>query len=208
MDKKIILLGYSGHAYAVIDAAHSSNITIAGYCDKQLNKKNPFELEYLGTEDEERIEAMSSGCFVFPSVGDNHLRAKLLAEIEQKKWSQTNVIHHTSMISRYAKLDSSVFISNGAIINALATIGKGSIINTGAIIEHECLIQEYCHIAPGAVLAGDVVVGSKTFVGANATVKQGVKIGANVIIGAGAVVIEDIPDGMTYVGNPARNIKR
>lgn len=41
-----------------------------------------------------------------------------------------------------------------------------------------------------------------------AVVKQYVTIGKDCIIGAGTVVLEDVPDGMTIVGVPAREIKR
>lgn len=34
--------------------------------------------------------------------------------------------------------------------------------------------------------------------------KQGVKIGAYSTVGAGAVVVNDVPDGVTVVGIPAR----
>ena len=147
MDKKIILLGYSGHSYSVIDAAHSCGQKIGGYCDLENNETNPFNLKYFGPESK-------------------------------------------------------------AIINTLSKIGKGTVINTGAIVEHECVIAEYCHIAPGAVLAGKVHIGANSFIGANATVIQGVQIGSNVTIGAGAVVLDDVPNGMTYIGNPARRLKK
>ena len=45
------------------------------------------------------------------------------------------------------------------------------------------------------------------FIGAGAIVIPGKKIGAWSIVGAGAVVINDIPDGVVVVGNPARIIR-
>jgi len=57
-------------------------------------------------------------------------------------------------------------------------------------------------------LAGNVQIGQNTFIGANATVIPGIKIGNNVTVGAGSVVIQDIKDNMSYVGNPARQLKK
>ena len=50
MDKKIILFGYSGHAYSVIDAVHSMDIEISGYLDFTEKSSNPYHLNYLGSE--------------------------------------------------------------------------------------------------------------------------------------------------------------
>lgn len=44
-------------------------------------------------------------------------------------------------------------------------------------------------------------------IGANSTILPGVVIGEEALVGAGSVVVEDVPDGMVVVGNPARVIK-
>lgn len=208
MDKKIVLLGYSGHAYSVIDAIRSMDIEISGYLDPKPNSMNPHHLDYLGSEHSIELSASLIENNFFPSIGDTKLRAQLISFIENKGLSQTNIIHKTANVSQDVVLESSIFISNGAIINALAKIKKAAIINTGAIIEHECHIGEYTHVGPGAVLAGNVQIGQNTFIGANATVIPGIKIGNNVTVGAGSVVIQDIKDNMSYVGNPARQLKK
>ena len=50
-------------------------------------------------------------------------------------------------------------------------------------------------------------IGDNVFLGAGARVLGGIRIGDDVTIGANAVVIEDVPDGGTVVGVPARLIK-
>jgi acetyltransferase-like isoleucine patch superfamily enzyme len=63
------------------------------------------------------------------------------------------------------------------------------------------------HICPSATLAGRVSVGDETFIGLGCNIIQCLKIGANAVVGAGAVVIQDVEDGATVVGVPARVIK-
>jgi acyl-[acyl carrier protein]--UDP-N-acetylglucosamine O-acyltransferase len=80
------------------------------------------------------------------------------------------------------------------------------IINTSATIDHDCIIEDYCHIAPGVNLAGGVLVNTGTLMGIASCATPYTKIGAWVTVGAGATVINDIDEGLTVVGTPARRL--
>lgn len=204
--KSLYILGYSGHAYVVADAALSSGVELNGYFDHEENLENPYNLKFCGDENQVDINSIVGDSFVFPAVGNAPLRKKMIAFFTEKKLSQTAILHTKSIVSKHSEIGLSTLIGPGVIVNSRAKIGVGCIINSAAVIEHECLIANYTHIAPGAVLAGNVQVGTSSFIGANAVVKQGVKIGDNVTIGAGTVVLNDVPDGSIMVGNPAKNI--
>lgn len=202
----IYLIGYSGHAYVVIEALDKSQYSLEGYFDFHEVAQNPYNLSYLGNEQaNEFMSIVKKGC-VFPSIGANNIRERLITFLNTKNIAQANIVAPRAIVSETAVLGKSIFISQGAIINAFAEIGDGAIINTGAIVEHECKIGYFTHIAPGAVLAGSVTVGYRTFIGANTVVKQGVKIGNDVLIGAGSVIIKDVPDGKKIIGNPGREV--
>lgn len=55
---------------------------------------------------------------------------------------------------------------------------------------------------------GRPTIGDDVRIYTGATVFGGVRIGDGVTIGAGAVVFQDVPDGCTVVGNPARIIQK
>ena len=55
---------------------------------------------------------------------------------------------------------------------------------------------------------GRPTIGNNVRIYTGATVFGGVRIGNHVTIGAGAVVFQDVPDGATVVGNPARIIQK
>ena len=205
--KDIHILGYSGHAYVVIDTALSNNLVVKSYFNQSKTSSNPYNLAYSGNENEVDIKSIVKLDYIFPGVGSNRIIEKLVEFIEQNNLKQTKLIATNASVSPFAKIEFSTFIAPLAIVNSMAKIGKGCIINSGAVIEHECKIGDFTHIAPRATLAGNVVVGKHVFIGANAVVKQGVIIGDNVIVGAGAVVINDIPSNETWVGNPARRKK-
>lgn len=201
---KIVLIGYSGHAFVAAEVIQLAGFQLAGYLEKNKMDLNPFDLEYLGFEGDENVMSAFEKPLFFPAIGSNTIRRKIVESLEKSGFHFINAIHPQANISSKVVIDDGTLVCQGANINPLAQIGKAVIINTGAIIEHECKIGDFTHIAPGAVLAGNVSVGKCTFIGANAVVKQGVSIGDNVIVGAGAVVLNDIPDDVSFVGNPAK----
>lgn len=202
MPTNLVLIGYSGHAYVCAESALLNNHEIVGYCDTEEKRVNPFQFAYLGKEKEYLSSERNEVLFV--SIGSNNLREKIMKRFPDKVFM--NLIHPRSIVSQKAIIEpnANILIGAGAIVNPLVKIGKGVILNTACVVEHECMIEEYAHIAPGAVLAGNVKVGKRAFVGANAVIKQGVVVGDDVIIGAGSVVINDVSDGATVMGNPAR----
>lgn len=205
MNKDLIIIGYSGHAYVAIDIALALSFNIIGYVDTNEKKLNPYNLKYLGT-DEILLQNQYSDTELFIAIGDNHIRSKIFQKLKEK-YPFASLFHHRSVQASLSKIGEGTMIASSAVINPLVDIGNACIINTGAIIEHECKVGHYTHVGPGAVLAGNVTIGESTFVGANSVTKQGVTIGSNVTIGAGAVVINDVPHNSVVVGNPARILK-
>ena len=203
-NKKIILIGYSGHAFVAADAILQAGYNLAGYLEKQEQLFNPYQLNYLGFEEDKTvIETLGQYAF-FPAIGNNLIRRKVFSSMKNQGFEFINAIHPKANLSLNIQIGNGTLICQGVNINPLAAIGQGVIVNTGAVIEHECCLNNFVHIAPGAVLAGNVSVGENSFIGANAVIKQGVKIGKNVVVGAGAVVLYDLKDDQTYVGNPAK----
>lgn len=202
----VIIFGYSGHSYVVIDTLLRNQKIIAGYFEQVEQASNPYKLRYLGVETEAALKKIPSNCSVFPCLGSNVIREKLSFLFESNKLSEMVVMHPTSYISTTTEIGKSTYIGANSIVNPFTKIGKGCIINTAAIVEHECTIGDYTHIAPGAVLAGNVVIGKSCFIGANSVIKNGITIGNNVTIGAGSVVVKDIPNDGIWLGNPAKKM--
>ncbi len=206
LDKKVILIGYSGHAYVVADTAIENQLQLIGYTDTEIVQNNPFGLDYLGNEKEVGFFDKNNGVKYLIGIGDNYIREKIYNYILENKREIQTLISKSASISKLVFIGNGTFINKNVSINAFANIGNNAILNTACIIEHDCTIGDSVHIAPGAVLAGNVSIGDRSFIGANAVLKQGVVIGKDVIVGAGSVVIKDIPDGKKIVGNPSRII--
>lgn len=196
-----LIIGYSGHAYVVLDILQSRHHPIIGYCDSVEKEFNPFNLAYLGKEtDAYPLSILEKNDF-FVCIGDNSIRAKVLNKLTTLfNKPALNVIHDKAVCSTLVEWhpEGGILVAANAVINAFAKIGKGTICNISCSIDHECIIGDYVHIAPSAVLCGNVKVGDNSFIGANTVVKPNIVIGKNVIIEAGSVITQDIPDNCLY----------
>lgn len=206
----VILVGYSGHSYVVIDILKQNNITIKGYLDLVKNNSDPYSLKYIGSDrDDDVMQAIKNDSApYFISIGDNMLRSKIDNWFKVWGLHAINAIHPGAIISESTKIGSGNLFGALSVLSPCSEIGNGVILNTGSVVEHECMLGDYVHIGPGAILAGNVSVGACSFIGANACIKQNVKIGRNVTVGAGSTVLKDIPDNQTWVGSPAKILKK
>lgn len=109
-----------------------------------------------------------------------------------------------------------IIIENGVSIAAYVAIDRAvvgnTIISRGSKIDHHvhvghgAKIGEDCLIVAGTVIGGSAEIGDRCYLGMGCLIKNKVKIGNDVTVGMGAVVLKDIPDGETWVGNPARRL--
>ena len=115
-------------------------------------------------------------------------------------------------------------IGKGTIIHAPVWVGKDvSIgqrvkIQTFAFIPDRLKIEDDVFIGPSVTFTNDkhppshgkgwtnTLIKRGAVIGAGATILPGITVGINSIIGAGSVVTKNVPDGETWVGNPARKI--
>ncbi len=204
MKKNLIIIGYSGHSYGIIEALLENNYEINGYCDIEKKDFNPFNLKYLGKERDKNFLRMIKSNSFFISIGLNKKRQEIAKYILKNNGSIINAINSRSSISKSARIGLGNFIGENAIINSFSTIENYTIINTSSVVEHECIIENGAQLGPGSVICGNVRVKKGAFIGANSTVKQNLIIGANSIIGAGSVITKNVPDNSILYGNPAK----
>jgi sugar O-acyltransferase (sialic acid O-acetyltransferase NeuD family) len=207
LPNQIVSIGYSGHAFVVIDTALNLGLNITHYLQPERATQNPFNLEYLGSEYDAEFEKVKRDFKFILGIGDNTIRSKIYKHLKTLACEIINVIDSSANISKGIDIKEGVYIAKSALVNYNSSIGNAALINTASIIEHDCIIDDFAHISPGAVLLGGVKIGACSLVGANSTVLPQIEIGQNSIIGAGSLVNKNIPSNQIWAGNPAKRIK-
>ncbi|MEZ5246739.1 MAG: hypothetical protein R2707_16710 [Acidimicrobiales bacterium] len=108
-----------------------------------------------------------------------------------------------------------------AMASAQVSIGDPVVIQPGLCLPHGMVvidgittIEKNVTLSPWVtigLLAPDLVgptIGAGSRIGTGAKVLGGITLGRNVKVGANSVVMDDVPDGATAVGAPARVVER
>jgi UDP-3-O-[3-hydroxymyristoyl] glucosamine N-acyltransferase len=111
----------------------------------------------------------------------------------------------TVEIGDEVEIGANVSIDRGTL--GKTVIRDGCKINNGTHIGHNVEIGEDTIILPQVYLGGSSRVGKRCWIGPNSTVRNGIQIGSDVFIGMGSVVTKDIPDRVSVMGSPAREVE-
>ena len=197
IEKKIAILGAGGHGKVAGDIAFLNGFrNIDFFDDNFLDIKNyPFKI--IGNLSQfEKVSNQYS--FWFVAIGDNSMRKKIVLRFNKFKKNLANLIHPSSVISHFSKIDKGICIMANVVINSGSKVKKGAIINSSASIDHDCTISEFVHIAPNVTLCGNVFIEHGSLIGAGSTMHPGIKVGKNVKIGIGSKVFKDIKNDTIY----------
>lgn len=205
LENSVIVFGASGHAKVVIDIFEKQDkykVTCLIDDNPVLKGRDIYGYNVIGGKD----ELGSQGCMqCLVAIGDNQLRFDVAHWLELNDFILAEAaVHPSSQLARGVSVGAGSVLMAGSVVNSDTRISKNTIINTGATIDHDCVIGEAVHVAPGSIICGGVSVGDLTLIGAGAVIHPNIKIGKNVIVGAGSTVINDVADGVSVVGTPAK----
>lgn len=207
-----MIIGASGHAKVVIDAATSQqHFEVIGLLDeqKQIGEQH-FGKPILGRQSniaeimkEHQVE------LAFVAIGDNAIRAKVVDQLEEAvpELRFAVIVHAKAIVAKQSEISPGTLVLAGAVVNANAHIGKHCIVNTLASVEHDVMMADYVSLAPGAITGGNAVIRAFSAIGLGANILHGVTVAEECVIGAGATVIHDIPANSVALGLPAKVIR-
>lgn len=204
---KLAILGAGGHGRVVGEIAEDCGWDVIKFFDDAWRPNTDNSHPDVVGNTETLIGSLSEyhGCFV--ALGNNRIRKEKCDLLRSEGFQIVTLVSPSSCISRSANLGDGVVVMPGAVVNAGAKLGDGTILNTQASVDHDCDVGEFCHISPGAHLAGGVTLGAGTWLGIGAVVRECIEVGTGVMIGANAAVVRNVPDGVTVIGVPAREVE-
>jgi sugar O-acyltransferase (sialic acid O-acetyltransferase NeuD family) len=141
-------------------------------------------------------------------IADPIIRRSVAGRISNPQIQYPVLVHPSASIAASRnRFGEGTIITAGCILTTNITVGRFVIINLATTIGHDTRLKDFCSIMPGCRISGNVSIGEETLVGTGVSILQNLRIGNKCRIGAGAVLINDISDGVTAVGVPAKPIR-
>ena len=106
-----------------------------------------------------------------------------------------------------------VTVGRGCICELRVSVGPDSVLGefvtilSTTIIGHDVIVGSYVQIGSFVFIGGGAHIGDDVVIHPHATILPGVHVGPGAVIGAGAVVVQNVPAGVTMIGNPARRFE-
>lgn len=206
LNKKIILIGGSGHALSIINLLNRKRLKkkIIGYVD---NKKTDLNLKYIGNDQSLlRKFKPSKKIILVNCIGsDIKIRSRIFKFFKNKRYSFMSIIDGSSIISNSSVLHEGVVIFPNVVIGPNTVIERNTHILSLSNIDHGTKIGKNCYFGPSSVICGDVSIGNNVFIGANSCIVENRLIADNCKLGASALLIKDCKiKNSTLIGIPAK----
>lgn len=202
---KLYIMGCGGHARSILNVVktNAEEVTVVLVDENALENETIMECCVVSDH------KFQKGDKVIVAIGNNVKRRKVFDDLICKEEIDiATIVSNTATIGIGVKLGKGCFVSANAYLGPQVEIGNNTIINTGSIVEHECRVGNHVHIAPNVTICGRTIIGNDVFCGAGSIIVDGISICDNVTVGAGAVVVDDLVEPGTYVGVPARKVRR
>lgn len=210
MREKLAFIGAGTQADATFQILDKNQYRLVGYFDdKDINDHDGFPI--LGKIDEvSSFLASNRVDRIFITIGDNCKRAEIFEQLRPKFYDRfINIVSNTAIILSQGSLQGrGIFISSNAVVGAKVVIGDNTIVNTSAVVEHHTKVGAHVNVAPHATVNGVCMINDGCYLGSGSVIIQVKSIAPWSLIGAGAVVVKDIHEAGTYVGVPAKLLRK
>lgn len=209
----LIIFGAGGHAREVaqivgdINQAQPGTWQLLGFMAEPHAspiRPHPLPAPFLGHP--RQVLQEHPGAYYLIAVGNSQARRRIAAQLlaQHPALQFATLVHPRAWLASEVQLGQGSVVFAGSHINVGVCMGNHASINLACSISHDCVLGAFVSLSPGVHLPGGVTLGEAVDVGTGACFRPRVSIANDVVIGAGAAVIEDLPEGCTAVGVPAR----
>lgn len=118
------------------------------------------------------------------------------------------IIHPTAYIGNNVSIGKGVIICPNCILTSNIEVKAHVHLNIQTSIGHDSILGEYTTTAPKVSVSGNNKIGSNVYMGTSSSTKEKIAICSNAIIGLNSGVVKNLHEEGTYIGTPAKLIKK
>ena len=207
--KKVIIFGCGGHSKSIANILFSSKkYKIINFVGNKIKSSKFLNISTIEEKDFFKIKSKCKNFII--GIGDINKRELCYKKIIKYYPNAVfpSIIHPNTSISKDVEIGIGTVVMSNVTINISSKIGNFCILNTSSTIDHDCKLGDYVSIAPNVSLAGTCHIKNKSFIGIGSSIINNITIGSSVIVGAGSSVINNLKSNNTFVGNPAKKLKK
>jgi hypothetical protein len=145
------------------------------------------------------IDAAYVLCLGWPTT-----RHAVAQRIGERGRPASAIVHPAAHLGIGVELGPGSVVLGNSHLSPFVRFGAHAIVSYLASVGHDATFGDHASVMPNAAVSGGVVAGHRVLVGAGAVVREGVRLGDDVCVGAGAAVVDNVANGLTVVGVPAR----
>ena len=208
MAEDLVIVGAGGHGRETLDVVEaindegSQNWNFLGFLDDGEVRADRLERREASMVKRDDLDPESVSYVI--GIGDSQTRERIAERMTRDAFTPAALIHPRAILGGDVRFAEGVVLAAGSVVTTNVSLGRHTQLNVGACVSHDCEVGAFVTLSPGCFVNGECRIGDGVFLGTGAIVTPGISVGAGARIGAGAVVLEDVPDGATVVGVPAR----
>lgn len=212
--KDLIIIGASGYGREIYDMIERINekeekYNILGFIDdnEKIWGTEINTVNVLGGTDYVKKHIRKKEVSAVLAIASADAKKKIKSELDEYVQWET-LIDPTAIVSKYCN------VGKGSLIGAFTQIGPNSIVGDfcsilyACNIGHDAILENYVSIMDYCDITGYDHLEESVYIGTSVAILPGIRVCKESVLGGGTVVVKDILEKGTYVGVPARLIKR
>lgn len=194
-----VVFGAGDYCLPAVELLASLGLEIDAIADDRRQVSPVPGVPVLGREE------VTPDSTVYVAIGDPAVRRAVVGWALSRGMTLGTAVHPAAYIAPSSRIGPGCLVHAGAFLWSSVELGTSVLVSPHAQVAHHARVEGFCLLSMSSTVGSHAHIGSGATIGIGATVSTGcVHIGRGALVGAGAVVIDDVPEGSTVVGNPAR----